>query len=146
VTETPESCIDIIRDHPEWTASERAEQFDRMIRSFEPDRLRLAVSKRLDDLTGSLGEVLLHLIDALDDPGLFEALAESIENQPGLPADRLWEALNLLHQSGVLDAHPELSERWDELAESLDEEASLDQLVEQIEDDGVGRAPRARGY
>ena len=59
----------------------------------------------------------------------------------------------MLDGAGVLDDYPELAERWDELNEALDEDGSIEQLVEQIEErprglwlalQGLGRG-RARG-
>ena len=44
----------------------------------------------------------------------------------------------MLDGAGVLDEHPALAERWDELNEGLDEAGSIEELVEQIEADPDG--------
>src|SRR5438309_1506171 len=136
--ETPDALLDAIRDHPEWPDRRRVEEFDRLVALFEPDRLEAVAARRLGDLAGLDGEAVLWLVDALATPELLEGLAEALRRQPDLPADRAWDALGMLQEAGLLDAHPELAERWDELAEAIDDEGSLDQLAEQLEDDPDG--------
>jgi hypothetical protein len=132
---SPGSLLDALRDHAEWSQSQRAEQFDRLVAGFEPEDLLRAARNRLPDLRGHEGEAVLRLIEAFETPEVLEELAEAIAAQPDLPAERAWHALGLLDEAGLLDAYPELAERWDELSEAMDDEGSLDELLEQIEDD-----------
>jgi hypothetical protein len=134
--ETPAAILDALRDHPEWTDRQREEAFDRLITRFELEELVAAVHDRLDDLRGEQGSIIIRLVDALGAPELFEALATALHAQPNLPPERAWEALSVLDEVGLIEAVPELNERWEELNETLgDEENCLGQLVGQIEDD-----------
>ncbi|HEV3166367.1 MAG TPA: hypothetical protein VGZ22_20245 [Isosphaeraceae bacterium] len=133
--DTPEALLDALREHPEWTESERQQVFDRLVARFDPDRLVEAIGKRLDDLRGHDGEAVLQLLEALATPRLLDALAHALQSQPDLAADRAWEALIVLDDAGVLEDYPALLERWQELNEAIDDEGSLDELVAQIEDD-----------
>ena len=133
--EGPEAILDRIRDHREWDEPRRHREFDLLIARFDPDRLAEAVRARLARLHGHDGEAVLRLIDALATPDLLDELAEALIAQPDLPAERSWEALSLLDEAGLLDDHPELAGRWEELNEAIDEEGALDALVAQLEDD-----------
>ncbi|HMB06503.1 MAG TPA: hypothetical protein VKP69_22555 [Isosphaeraceae bacterium] len=136
--QTPEVLLDALRDHPEWSESERDAQLDRLIARFPADRVRAAVRPRLDDLDGSDAEVILRLVEAHASPDLLRALAEGLLRQPDLPPERVWMALELLDGAGMLPAFPELAERWEELNETLEADESLDQLAEQLETDPDG--------
>jgi hypothetical protein len=137
-TETPEALLDALRDHPEWSESERDAQLDRLIARFPADHVRAAVRRRLDDLNGSDAEAILRLVEAHASPDLLRALAEGLLRQPDLPPERVWMALELLDGAGMLSAFPELTERWVELNETLDEDESFDQLAEQLETEPDG--------
>ncbi|HEV3122708.1 MAG TPA: hypothetical protein VGY53_12425, partial [Isosphaeraceae bacterium] len=112
--------------------------FEQLIASYDPEVLSELAGTRLTDLAGPEGEMILRLIAALDEPGLYDALAQALCNQTSLPADIDWEALELLNETGRLDAHPELGERWQELCEALDEAQPFEELVNQIEHDPEG--------
>lgn len=133
-----DAILDAIRDRSEWDDPERAREFDRLVAQFEPDRLAAAVRGRLHDLRGHDGEAILHLLDALDDPALWDELARALVAQPDLPAERAWEALALLEDAGLLEQFPELAERWAELTESLSDAGSIEELAAQIEADRDG--------
>ncbi len=144
--ETPGRMLDDLRDHPEWSESWRDAHFNRLIARFAPAELIEAARTRLDDLGGNRGEAVLRLVEALATPALLAALAAALVGQPGLPADREWVALELLHGAGLLGAFPDLAERWEDLCEGLeDEEGSIESLAEQIEDDPDGCFVAYRG-
>jgi hypothetical protein len=133
---TPGALLDALRDHPEWTEGRRDEQFDRLIAHFPAEELVAAARARLRDLRGGDGEMALRLVEALGSPAVLEELAEALVAQGDLAPERTWEALSLLQGTGLIEAHPELAERWDDLAEALDDaQGSLELLVAQIEAD-----------
>ena len=135
-TETPEALLDAIRDHPEWTDRRRGEWFESLDREVPAERLVEAIRGRFRDLRGIDGEAVLRLVDALGTPDLYEDLAEALLLQPDLPPERAWDALSLLDEAGLLGDHPELAGRWEDLNEAIDDdEGSLAQLAEQLEDD-----------
>jgi hypothetical protein len=136
--ESPEAFLDAIRDHPEWDDRRRDEEMERLVARVPTGPLLAAVRARLGDLGGLDGEVLLRLVEAHAAPDLLRVLAESLIAQPDLPPERAWEGLALLDGAGMLGEFPDLTERWDELAEALDEAGSLDQLAEQLEEDPEG--------
>ncbi|HEX8200248.1 MAG TPA: hypothetical protein VF590_07150, partial [Isosphaeraceae bacterium] len=113
----PAAILDALRDHPEWDERRRDEQFDRLIARYPADQLMAAARARLADLRGDDGAMALRLVEALGGPAVLEELAGALVTQRDLPAERAWEALSLLEGTGLLEAHPELAERWDELAE-----------------------------
>ncbi len=133
VHETPENLLDAFR-HLEWTDRQRNEQLDRLIARFPKERLLAALRPRLRDLQGGDAEALLRLVEAFATPDLLRVLAEALVVQPHLSPERAWDALALLDGTGVLKAYPELVERWAELNETLDEEDTLAQLAEQLEE------------
>src|SRR6202034_4319433 len=62
-----------------------------------------------------------------------------LEDQPDLPPERAWGALGLLEGAGLLDSHPILAERWDELGETLESaDDALETLVSQLEEEPEG--------
>jgi hypothetical protein len=136
--EPPGVLLDAFRAHPEWDDRRRETQLDRLISGYPPEELRAALRWRLRDLSGADAEPVLRLLEALATPALLDALAEALLAQPDLAPERAWEALALLDDAELLDRHPDLAERWQELNESLDDEGSLDQLASQIEDDPEG--------
>ncbi len=136
--ESPEALLDAIRAHPEWDETRRDEHLGRLVARVPADRLLAVVRRRLDDLGGADGEVLLRLVEAHATPALLRELAAALMAQPDLPPERAWDALALLDASGLLGEFPELAERWDELDEAIDEDATLDQLADQLEGDPEG--------
>ncbi|MBV8228790.1 MAG: hypothetical protein JO329_02285 [Planctomycetaceae bacterium] len=134
IDQTPEILLDSFRAHPEWTDRQRDEQLDRLIARFPKERLLAAVRPRLRDLQGGDAEALLRLVEAFASSDLLRVLAEALIAQPHLSAERSWDALDLLDAAGALESYPELAERWAELNESLDEEGSLAELAEQLEE------------
>ena len=144
--DTPSAILDAIRDHPGWPDARRDELFDLLVARFPPPILIAEVRRRLGDLRGADAGAVLRLVEALATPSLLEELAEALVGQPDLPADRDWEALDVLHAAGLIGAYPELAERWEDLAEALDDdEGSLEDLAAQIEDDPDGSWVALRG-
>jgi hypothetical protein len=135
VSETPEALLDALREHPEWTARRRDELLDRLIEGFAPDRLIAAVRGRLRDLRGADSEAVLRIAEAYATPALLDELAAALAAQPNLAPERAWDALAVLDGAGLLGDYPELTDRWDELNEALDEDVTLAQLTEQLEGD-----------
>jgi hypothetical protein len=90
-------------------------------------------------LGGGDWEAILRLVEAYASVELLEELALAIEDQPDLAPERTWEALSLLEGAGLLEDHPALMERWDELNEALGEpDEALETLVEQLEEEPEG--------
>src|SRR5262245_35259887 len=136
---TPGALLDALRAHPEWTERERDDVVDRLVSGFPAEAVAEAVRGRLDDLGGPDAEVLLRLVEGLPQRDLVRALGEALVAQPDLPPERAWEALAVLDGAGALGRFPALAERWEELNEAIDdEEASVEQLVAQIEEDPDG--------
>lgn len=133
-----DELLEALGAHPEWTERQRDEQLERLVARVPQDELRAALADRLDDLGGPGGEALLRLVEGLATPELLQALAEALVAQPELAPERTWEALALLEGTELLDDYPELAARWQEIDETLDEEGSLGQLAEQLEDDPDG--------
>jgi len=136
--ETPDAILDAIRDHPGWPDARRDEGFDRLIARFPAATLAAAARRRLGDLGGADGGIVLRLVEALATPELLESLADALIGGPELPLERAYEALDLLGGAGLLDAYPELAERWAELDEAIDEAGSLDDLAAHLEEDPGG--------
>jgi hypothetical protein len=132
---SPDALLDALRAHPEWDERRRDDALDELVARFPAERLVAAVRPRLRDLGGPDAESLLRLVEANATQELLRELAEALAIQPGLAPELAWQALALLDDAGLLEAFPELLERWDELNEALDEEGSLDELVEQLERD-----------
>ena len=126
---TPEAHFDALRDHPEWTDRRRAEELDLLVRRFPPDRCMTAVQGRLGDLHGGDAEPMLRLIEAHPTAELLRELAEAVVAQDALSPERAWDALALLDGHGMLEGYPALFERWQELNEALDEDASIHDLA-----------------
>jgi hypothetical protein len=135
---SPASVLDLLRAHPEWSERERDELLGRLVERFPSETLIEAIRDRLQDLRGADAEAMLRLVEAHPEPGLLRELAEAVEKQPDLPPETAWGALAVLDAAGLLDRTPALAERWDELNEVIDEDDSIDVLVEQIEDDPQG--------
>jgi hypothetical protein len=145
VPESPEEGLGTFAQHPEWDERRREAELERLIARFPADQLRAVLGPRLGNLDSTAGAPLLRLVEALADPALLERLAEALVAQPGLSPERAWSALTLLDDAGLLDRHPELAERWDELNEALAEDTSLEQLAAQIEEDPEGMALALQG-
>jgi hypothetical protein len=135
--DSPEAMLDAIRDDPGEDAKDA--QLARIVERFPAERLREAVRGRLRMLGGEDGEAILRLVEAYATPELLEELAEALEDQPDLAPERAWEALGLLGGAGLLESHPILSDRWDELAETFEsDEDALETLVGQLEEEPEG--------
>ena len=132
---TPGAMLDQIRAHPEWSDRDRDVMLGRLVERFAAGDLVDAVRPRLRDLGGLDAEALLRIVEANPIPALLDDLARAVHDQPDLPPERAWDALALLDGLGLLDDHPDLAERWEELNEGLDEDGSIQQLAEQIEGD-----------
>jgi hypothetical protein len=136
--DAPEVLLDAFVAHPEWDQVRSDRELGRLVSQFPAEQIRAALRSRLHDLNSRAGEALLRLIEALATPELLTLLAEALRAQPGLAPERAWAALTLLDDGGLLGLYPELSERWDELNETLEDDSSLEQLAAQIEDDPEG--------
>src|SRR6185312_14752342 len=129
--DSPEAMLDALRDLPGSGEAARDSQLARIVERFPADRLREAVRGRLRLLEGEDGEAILRLVEAYATPELLEELAEALEDQPDLAPERAWGALALLEGAGVLEGHPSLMDRWDELSETFEsEDDALETLVE----------------
>ncbi len=131
--DTPEGMLDEFRLHPDWSERERAQQLERLIVTFPVERLQAAIAPRLNNLSGADGEAVLRLLESYATPDLLHHLAESLLDQDEIPPERIWDAMLLLEEAGVLSNYPALLELRAELEENLDEESSLDELAEQLE-------------
>jgi hypothetical protein len=136
--DSPEAMLDALRDQPRIGESAGDAQLARIVERFPAERLVEAVRGRLRRLGGEDGEAILRLVEAYASRELLEELAEALEDQPDLPPERAWGALALLEGAGVLEDHPSLMERWDELNESLEPDEALETLVEQLEEEPEG--------
>jgi hypothetical protein len=134
-----EALLDLLRDHPDWDESRRADVFDHLVAKYSTAQLHHAIQSRLADLGGGDGEAILRIVESCATPVLLRQLAEAVAPQETLAPERAWEALALLDQAGVLAEYPELAERFEELAEMLnDESSSLGELARQLESDPDG--------
>jgi hypothetical protein len=132
---TPENRLDDLRHHPEWDEATREACFSDLVAGFDPETLRLAALQRVKDLSGADAEAVLRLLEMHGDDSAFDALASALLDQPDLPAERAWEALSVLVGTGLLDRHPALAERWEELEELLAEPIAPDELAQQLNAD-----------
>lgn len=117
---------------------QRDAQLARIVERFPVDRLREAVRARLRRLGGAEGEAILRLVEAYRTPELLEELARALEDQPDLTPERAWDALSLVEDGGLIEGHPELAARWEELNEALDDDGALGTLVGQLEEEPEG--------
>ena len=136
--DSPEDMLDALRGPHHEDEEARDAQLVRIVERFPADRLREAVRGRLRELGGLDGEAILRLVEAYATPELLGELARALEDQPDLAPDRAWEALTMLDGAGMLEAHPLLAERWDELNDSFEADDALDTLVEQLEEEPEG--------
>jgi hypothetical protein len=136
--DSPEAMLDALRDLPASGEEARDAQLSRIVERFPAERLREAVRSRLRLLGGEDGEAILRLVEAYATPELLQELAEALEDQPDLAPERAWGALALLEGAGILEEHPSLMDRWEELNESLEGDDALDTLVEQLEEEPEG--------
>ena len=132
---SPESLIDEADAHPEWGEARIAAQVDALIAHFDQDLLAPVLLSRFDDLHRPSGEIVLRLAEAIARPDLLEALADALITQETLAPERLWDALNLLEGTGLIEERPILAEWRDELEEMLVSDTSIASLLSQIEDD-----------
>lgn len=136
--ETPEALLEAFRTHPEWTERQRDDELARLIERVPVDRLLESVRRRMRDLSGVQGEVVLRIIEAYATLDLLRELGAALVDQPDLAPERTWEALTMLDGADLLNEFPELQARAEELEELLDEEGSLEELAEQLEGDPEG--------
>ncbi len=134
---TPEDLLDRLRDLAEREDSHNEEILERLVVRFPAERLREALTGRLNDLQGPHGAVVLRLLEAYATDDLLSELADSLEaHSEELPPERLWEAMELLQGTGLIDDRPELAALWDELNDLLDAgDAPIAELATQLEDD-----------
>ena len=138
VYSTAKEELDAIRLQTRWSDQDRDTALDRLIERFPDTEIIKAVQDRLDDLSGPDFEVLLRIVEANPQSSLARDLAEAIEHQPDLPTERIWSALEVIEGAGVLDEFPELRELSNEINEGLDDDGSIEELVEQIEEEPDG--------
>lgn len=136
--ETPDTILDELRDHRDWTGEVKESRLARLVERFPADRLREAARARFADLGGADAEAVLRLAEAYATPDLLAELADALVAQTDLPPERAWEALALLEGAGLLADYPELAERWDDLNESIDADGSLEDLADHLEDEPEG--------
>lgn len=136
--ETPGSILDRLRDDRGLSTGERESCLNRLIERFPAADLVATLPSRLRDLSGGDAEAILRLVEAYGDEAVYRDLADALVAQPDLPAERAWEALSLLDAAGIVDEIPSLLERWDDLNEAIDGDASLEALAEQLEDEADG--------
>ena len=136
--DTPEAFLDRLRAHPEWSDRRRDEALEQIVSRFPAAIVVQAVIDRLNDLGGPDAEILLRLVEANPRPELLRALGKALADQPGLPPERAWEALAVLDGAGALDDLPALADRFEELNEILDDDGSVQELIEQIEEEPDG--------
>ena len=135
---SPEAALALIREYRGDDEEFREDELVRMVGRFPVDRLVEAARSRLADLGAPDGEAVLRLVEAYATPALMDELARALIDQPGLPADRAWEALALVEGAGLLDDYPELAERWDELNDSVEADDALEALAAQLEEEPEG--------
>jgi hypothetical protein len=133
--DSPGAMLDHLGSHPDWSIHERDLFLGRLVERFPAAHVVDEVRRRLGGLGRNDAEAIFRLVEAYPEPVLLTDLAAAVEHQPGLPPERVWEALSILENAGVLDQHPALAERWAELDELLEDDDPIVQLVAQIEDD-----------
>jgi hypothetical protein len=134
IDEKPEVILDRLPVVMRTDEAMCAEIVEQLITAFPIGRLREAVLPRLGDLRGVRGGVLLQLAAVFADEELGIALAEALSEQPDLPADRAWEALEIVQGLDLLDRYPELAIRQEELDDLIGEDDfSLDELAEHLD-------------
>jgi hypothetical protein len=136
--ETPEAILADLRAHREWSGEAQEAQLARLVERFPADRLREAARARFHDLGKGDADAVLRLAEAFSTPDLLAELADALVAQPDLPPERSWEALALLEGAGLFDDYPELEERWEDLNETIDADASLEDLADHLEDEPEG--------
>jgi hypothetical protein len=136
--ETPGTILDRLRDDRGLSADEREGWLNRLIERFSSSELLDALASRLGDLSGGDAEAILRLVEAYGSESVYRDLAASLVAQPDLPAERAWEALSLLDAAGIIEDEPSLLERWDDLNEAIDGDASLEALALQLEEEADG--------
>lgn len=135
--------VDFILDRLEVPGGTTEAELDRvvaeLIERHPAEVLRQAVRRRLSDLSGPGGYLVLRIVEATQTPALLDELADALLGQEALAPDRAWDALSLLRGGTHLSARPELADRLRELDEAFeDEDQVLDEFIEQIEGDPEG--------
>lgn len=136
--ESPTMTLDRLRDDRSLTPDDRDRLLAGLVERFPADRLVAAVRERLGQLSGDDAETIFRLVEAYGDETLYREMATAVAAQTNLPAERAWEALSLLDAAGMIEAEPSLLERWDDLNEAIDGDASLDVLAAQLEGEADG--------
>jgi hypothetical protein len=103
-SDSPDALLDAIRDRSDWSDAERATALDRLVASNSPEQIRRALPGRFGDLSGPHGEAVLALLEAFTTPELLDTLADTLDRQTDLSAERAGEILNLLAATGFLDS------------------------------------------
>ena len=137
-TPTPEAILAMLRAEPAPDADREEVYLNHLVERFPADRLGAALRARLDHLAEADGAVVLRLLEGYLTPELAAALAQALARQPDLRPDRAWEALAVLDGAGLLDSHPELAERWDELNDAIDPELATEGLADQLDEEPEG--------
>jgi hypothetical protein len=138
IDDSPEAYLDRLRDEVSLSESERELLLNRIVEKYPAKRLVEAARSRLGRLDGGDAEAILRLVEAFGDERLFVELAEAVQAQPDLPAERAWEALALLDARGMIEGYPALLERWEDLNETIEDDASLETLAAQLEEEPDG--------
>jgi hypothetical protein len=98
--------LDHLDLHPEWPDSDRHLFLGRIVERFPHEQVVPELRRRLDRLGGPGTEAVLRLIAIYNDPALLDHLTAALERQCDLAPEWAWEALSLLVDRGLLDAHP----------------------------------------
>ncbi len=102
-----------------------------------PNPLRgLSIDQLTQRLRGPEGDAILDQLEREKSSEFLDLLAAVILGAPDLSVERIWRSIELLENAGLVDANPDLRLLREELVESFDsEDASLEALIEQIEED-----------
>jgi len=133
--DSPNALLDQVRDRTDWDDDRRSEALGDLIARFDPEVLAIAVRARLNALGGLDGATLIELVEALAQTDLFESLADALVDQPDLPPDLAWLALDVLEGTDLVDERPDLRMLRDELDDLEEGDDPLEALASQIVDD-----------
>lgn len=131
----PGTILDAIRDREDWDDQARSNALNDLIARFAPIDLIKAIRPRLKSLGGRDGSTLIELIEGLSEPDLLVALADALADQPDLPPDVSWLALDVLEGTGLVDDRSELRMLRDELEDLAEGDDPLEELAAQIAED-----------
>lgn len=122
---------------------------DQLVAQFPPEILLESARRYLGRLGSPEAFLSIRLIEAYGGETDYQFLASAIIEQPGAPAEGVWDALETLRGVGRLDDDPELVDRWEEindLLQSIEEgEDSLLDLIEELESNECGPALALQG-